>query len=107
MTVTHEARYLSGTDLGKTITYQVGESHIQGMLYDLNHTANLIEETTYADLAAGRERWAIGQQALTVSVLADGEAIHNRITMNTLVTITGTDIPPGLKPHRGVLDQEE
>jgi len=54
MTVAREARYLSGAILGKTITYWVGESHIQGLLYDLNHTANLIEEATYADLSAGR-----------------------------------------------------
>lgn len=90
MSITREARHLSGNDLGKTITYQTGQSTIHGMLYALNPQADLISETTYADLAAHKERWTIGQQTLTLSILANGQPIHHQISMNTPVTITGT-----------------
>lgn len=107
MTTTREARHLSGADLGKTVEYQVGESRIKGTLYGVNAHADLIDDTTYGDLWAGRESWALGQTSVTVSVLSGTESLEHNLPLDRPVSVTGADTPPGLNLHRPVIDQNE
>lgn len=105
MTTTREARHLSGADLGKTVEYHVGESRIKGKLYGVNAHADLIDETTYGDLWAGRESWAIGQTRVNLSVLSGAESLEHNLPLDRPVSVTGTDTPAGLNLHRSVIDQ--
>lgn len=64
---------------------------IDGVHYALSPVADLVEGTTYADLAEGRERWALGKRIVTVAVLSGGETMENALSMGHLVTIPGQD----------------
>lgn len=87
MTTSIEARYLSGNDLGKTLTVDMGEP-ISGIIGGLGMDAERI--SIYFEQPAEDRQGTF--------------AVH--ITPDHLVTITGTPTPPGLNLHRSVLDQD-
>ncbi|MFJ5106667.1 MULTISPECIES: hypothetical protein [unclassified Glutamicibacter] len=87
MTLTREAKYLSGADLGKTIEF-LGKEPGDGLTYRTTGTIRAIEhedDCVSIDTGSG------------CRLIRSGDP----------VTITGTDTPPGLNLHRSVIDQNE
>ena len=87
MTTTREARYLSGTDLGKNIEF-LGKEPASGLTYRTTGTIVAIEhEDDCVSIDTGNG--------------------YRIIRASDPVTITGTDTPPGLNLHRSIIDQGE
>lgn len=110
MTTTREARHLSGTDLGKTISYktldtETGETVTHsGRLVKADHQLNLIEDTSLCD---PHPTYRLGEPAFRIELLNAGTFTTANLSPDQPVTITGTDTPAGLNLHRSVIDQDE
>lgn len=109
MTTTREAKYLSGADLGKTISYKILDPETRetithtGRLVKADHQLNLIEDTSLCD---PHPTYSLGEPAFRIELLNAGTFITANLSPDHPVTITGTDTPPGLNLHRSVLDQD-
>lgn len=110
MTTIREAKYLSGADLGKTISYktldtETGETITHsGRLVKADHQLNLIEDTSICD---PHPTYSLGEPAFRIELLNAGTFTTANLSPDQPVTITGTDTPPGLNLHRSVIDQDE
>lgn len=91
MTITRQAKYLSGVDRGKHVAFihpegkYSGAYRIEGTLVSVKH---------------------LGDGSTTLVVHTLGGIRYGDITENTTVTITGTPAPAGLNLHRSVIDQD-
>lgn len=104
MTTTREARYLSGSDLGKAITVDLDENTVSGHLTSVCQRANLIDDER---LCETMPRYEIGPGKTMIEILVTTGILQTTIEPTHPVTITGTDTPPGLNLHRSVIDQSE
>lgn len=104
MSITREARHLSGADLGKAITVNLGERTVTGHLTSVSHRANLIDDER---LCETMPRYEIGPGETMIEILVTTGILQTTIEPTHPVTITGTDTPPGLNLHRSVIDQDE
>lgn len=104
MTSTREAKYLSGADLGKTITITKGEQEITGMLSGITHTGNLICDES---LCTAERTCSIGRADIIIEIISPEGPLKFITDPHRPVTITGTDTPPGLNLHKPVTEQEQ
>ncbi|MGP9781844.1 hypothetical protein ACT3UQ_05215 [Glutamicibacter sp. AOP12-B1-11] len=110
MTTSREAKYLSGADLGETVSYKMhdGESgetvtHT-GHLIKADHQLNIIEETSFCD---PNPTYSLGSPSFRVELICAGTFITTHLDPEHPVTISGTPTPAGLDLHRSALDQDE
>ncbi len=110
MTTTREAKYLSGADLGKTISYktldtETGETVTHsGRLVKADHQLNIVEDTSICD---PHPTYSLGGPSFRIELLCEGTFITTNLSPDHPVTTTGTDTPAGLNLHRSVIDQNE
>lgn len=86
MTVTREARYLSGADLGKTISIQYGEGELTGTLAAVEHGANLITEDR---LCSTETTYTLGPARIRLEILTEDGLAQASVKPQHPVTITG------------------
>jgi len=103
MSITREARHLSGADLGKTITIELGDDTVTGTLSGVTHTGNLIAEER---LCTTEPEYTLGRASVIVEVLVPSGLLQTTIEPTHPVNITGTDTPAGLDLHKSVIDQD-
>lgn len=110
MTITRQAKYLSGADLGKTVSYKTFDTDTgktithTGHLIKAEHQLNIIEETSICD---PNPTYSLGAPSFRIELLCAGTFTTKLLDPDHPVTITGTPTPPGLDLHRSVLDQDE
>lgn len=93
MPVQREAKYLSGADIGKTITYEVPANQLEpdgekvqlgGVLEDVKHRGESYEETILCDT---EPRFVVLLASITLTV--SGHAVDMR--PSRMVTLHGRD----------------
>ena len=110
MTLTRAAKYLSGADLGKTISYKILDPETRetithtGRLVKADHQLNLIEDTSLCD---PHPTYSLGEPAFRIELLSAGTFITANLSPDQPVTIAGAETSTGLDLHRSVLDQGE
>lgn len=110
MTITRQAKYLSGADLGKTVSYKTLDTDTgktithTGHLVKADHQLNLIEDTSLCD---PHPTYSLGEPAFRIEVLNAGTFITANLSPDHPVTITGTPTPAGFDLHKPVTDQNQ
>jgi len=86
VTTTREARYLSGNDIGKTVSIQYGEGELTGTLAAVEHAANLITEER---LCSTETTYTLGPSRTRLEILTEDGLAQASVKPQHPVTISG------------------
>ena len=64
---------LSGDHLGRKIKITAADSTVEGLLIGIDHSCDLIEDSTFADAAKGVTRYSIGRRYADVHIEGWGQ----------------------------------